>query len=135
MKKIAVIYFTVLFLFIYPFTEVVPNPDFIVSDILILNDNFIHIQIENRSVQDCKIKPELYEKIFLTLYINNLRRAEYKLKYMDKKLFKKSGKIIFRTNFRGQNELRIMAEINRLKIIPESNYSNNTLEKKLIIHE
>lgn len=110
-------------------------PDFTVSDIKVLGDKFIYLKLENQSIHDCIIKPEYIEKIFLTIYINDLKRAEYKLKYIDKKLLTKNSKILFRTNFRAPYRIKIKAEINMQKIIPELNLSNNILEKKLTPNE
>jgi hypothetical protein len=106
------------------------KPDFVVSDIVVLKDRFIHIKLQNRSARDFRVTPGIKEKIFLVIYINNIKRAEYKVKYIDAKLFKKKSTILFRTNFRIQRELKIKVEINRLKIIPESNFKNNTLIKR-----
>lgn len=106
-------------------------PDFVVGDIIAKSDGFIHIKLENRSPYDCPLKPALDEKIFLTLYIDGLKRAEYKLKYIDKKLFKRNGVVFFRTNFRAQANLKIKVDVNKAKIFSEANFLNNTLQKQL----
>jgi hypothetical protein len=110
------------------------NPaDFAVTGIFIKQDNFIHVKLQNLSAFDVSIQPGLKEKIFLTIYIDNIKRAEYKLKYMDRKLFKKRSTIFFRTNFRAQKgrRLKIKVHVNPLKIIKETNFLNNTLGKIL----
>jgi hypothetical protein len=107
------------------------RPDFAVTDILVMQDRFIHIKLSNRSAAGYPITPALKEKVFLTIYINNLKRAEYKIKYIDPKLFKKRGTILFRTNFRLQKSLKVTVEINRLKVIPENDFSNNRLTKQV----
>lgn len=107
------------------------KPDFIVSDIVVKPDQFIHIKLQNRSPVNVQVPGTIKEKVFLSIYNNNIKRAEYKLKYMDQKLFKPKGTILFRTNFRMQKGLRIKVEVNPLKIIPESNFLNNTLSKQL----
>ncbi len=107
-------------------------PDFKVTDILVHIDKFIYIKINNNSNFNFQIKPELNEIIFLTIYINKLKRAEYKLKYIDKKLFTNNSTIFFKTNFRAQPSLNIKVEINREKTIPESNYINNSMEKNFM---
>ena len=107
------------------------KPDFIVSDIVVKPDQFIHIKLQNRSQVNAQVPETIKEKIFLTIYINTIKRAEYKLKYMDQKLFKPKSTILFRTNFRKQKGLRIKVEVNPLKIIPESNFLNNTLTKQV----
>lgn len=106
-------------------------PDFTVSDIIVDTNKFIYIKINNNSNFNFQIKPELNENIFLTIYINKIKRAEYKLKYIDKKLFLGNSTIFFKTNFRAQSNLNVEVEINKEKIIPESNYLNNFMEKKL----
>lgn len=111
-------------------------PDFAVMDILKDKDNFICIKIQNLSPFDTDpslITPETKEKIFLAIYINNTKRSEYKLKYMDMKLFKQRSSILFRTNFRLQQgpELRVKAHINPQNILKEINSINNTFEKKM----
>ena len=107
------------------------QPDFIVSDIAAQPDQFIHVRLENRSPVNFQVSPEMKEKIFLTIYINDIKRAEYKLKYIDQKLFNPRSTILFRTNFRIQEDLRIKVQVNPLKIIPEANFLNNTLTKQL----
>jgi hypothetical protein len=106
------------------------KPDFIAADITVKADQFIHIKLQNKSTFNYSITPELKEKIFLTIYINNIKRAEYKIKYIDPKLFKPKGTILFRTNFRVQKGLNIKVQINRLKVIPESDFLNNQLIKQ-----
>jgi len=107
------------------------QPDFIVSDIAAQPDQFIHVRLQNQSPVNFQVSPEMKEKIFLAIYINDIKRAEYKLKYIDQKLFKPKSTILFRTNFRMQEGLRIKVEVNPLKIIPEANFLNNTLTKQL----
>lgn len=108
-------------------------PDFIVPDIIVPPDGFIHIVLRNGSPHGCAVTPQLKEKIFLTLYINNVKRAEYKLKYIDAKLFKPRGTVRFRTNFRlpGGAALKVKTHVNPLRIIEESNHGNNVREKQL----
>lgn len=111
-------------------------PDFAVTDILKDKDNFICIKIRNLSPFDTdtsQITTEAKEKIFLTIFINNTKRSEYKLKYMDMNLLKKNSTILFRTNFRLLQgpELTVKAHVNPQTIIQEINSLNNTLEKKV----
>ena len=112
-------------------------PDFTVTDILTKKDNFIYIKLRNLSIYGFQVTPEHKEKIFLTIFINNVKRSEYKLKYIDKKLFLEKSTVLFRTNFRSQkgSDLKVKVHLNRLKIIRESNFLNNTLEKKLRFNE
>ncbi len=112
-------------------------PDFTVIDIIAKKDNFIYIKLQNLSIHDFPVTPGLKEKIFLTIFINNVKRSEYKLKYIDKKLFLKKSAILFRTNFRMRKglNLKVKVQLNRLRIIHESNFLNNTLEKRLHLDE
>ncbi len=111
-------------------------PDFTVTDVFAKQDNFIYIKLQNLSphgLNPTQITPGIKEKIFLTIYIDNIKRSEYKLKYMDKRLFGKKSTILFRTNFRTQKglELNVKAHVNPLKLIGETNFFNNTLGKKI----
>jgi hypothetical protein len=128
--KYGFVFFLMTFCCLGGFTAA-EQPDFIVSDIAAQPDQFIHIKLQNRSPVNFQVSPEMKEKIFLTIYINDIKRAEYKLKYIDQKLFKPKSTILFRTNFRMQEGLRIKVEVNPLKIIPEANFLNNTLTKQL----
>lgn len=107
----------------------VTDVDFAVKDIRVETDGFIHILLENKTNIEVKLTPELLEKVFLIIYINNVKRAEYKVKYMATTLFKKQGDTLFRTNFRVPNALEVAVEINLLKVFPETNFSNNRLLK------
>jgi hypothetical protein len=104
--------------------------DFTVAEITAKADKFIHIKLQNLSNFNFSITPEHKEKVFLTIYINNIKRAEYKIKYIDLKLFKPKGIIYFRTNFRVQKGLNIKVQINHLKVIPETNFLNNQMIKQ-----
>jgi hypothetical protein len=125
MKKSTLILLTALCFFSINCLSAADKPDFIVADIMAQADQFIHLKLQNKSGFGCPISPELKEKIFLTIYIDNIKRADYKVKYMDARLFGPRGIIFFPTNFRVQKGLNIRVEINPLKIIPESDYSNN----------
>jgi hypothetical protein len=109
----------------------VETPDFVVSDILVRPNKFIYIKLQNRSSHSISLTKEQGEQIFLTLYINNIKRAEYKAKYLDKRLWQGNSTIYFRTNFRLIDQLKIKVEINRERAISESLFNNNSLEKSL----
>jgi hypothetical protein len=130
MKKSTLLFLLVLCVYGLSAPVAGDKPDFIAVDILVQADQFIHIKLQNKSAGDCVIPPELKEKIFLTIYINNIKRADYKIKYIDSKLFKAKGTILFPTNFRVQKGLNIAVEINPLKVIPESDYLNNKRVKR-----
>ncbi len=106
-------------------------PNFKVSDILVLADGFIALKIENTSSQDFTLPAQMREIVFLSLAINGIKRAEYKCKAMDPTVFLKKSSIIFKTNFRVGRAQRIRVEVNGEKTIPESDFSNNILEKDL----
>jgi hypothetical protein len=106
-------------------------PDFKIKDILVLQDGFIALKIENSSSQDCRLPANVQDKIFLSLAINGVKRAEYKIKAMDPTIFLKSSFIVFKTNFRAGQPLKIRVEVNVEKAIPESDFNNNVLEKDL----
>ena len=106
-------------------------PDFRVSAIFVLNDKFIAITLENISGEKWNLTPETKEQIFLTVYIDQIKRAEYKAKYIDPTLFLPKSRILFKTNFRLFQPLGIRVEINRDRLIPEPDYQNNSLEKTL----
>lgn len=127
MKKIVSI--IIIITALHNFLGAKENADFVISDILVLHQDFIYIKIENRSSIPVLSSPEQLNKPFLVIYINNIKRAEYKFKYMDQRLFLPNSSINFRTNFRAQGNLQIKAEINGIKLIPESNYQNNIFIK------
>lgn len=106
-------------------------PDFKISDILVLQDGFIALKIENYSNQDCRLPANVRDRIFLKLAINGVKRAEYKIKAMDPTIFLKNSFIIFKTNFRAGQPLRIRVDVNGEKAIPEADFNNNILEKDL----
>ncbi|MCP5053224.1 MAG: hypothetical protein GY940_39025 [bacterium] len=135
MKNKRLIYILLLFI-AYGYIAIPANaangkPDFTVSDIIVKPDRFIYIQLKNLSNVTSPITPPLKEKVFLTIYIDDLKRSEYKIKYIGPKLFRKKGNLLFRTNFRLQKKLKVTAEVNSRKVIPESRFSNNRLTKRL----
>ena len=106
-------------------------PDFKIHDILVLEDGFIALKIENSASQDCPLPASIRDRIFLSLAINGVKRAEYKIKAVDPTIFLKSSFIVFKTNFRAGLPLKIRVEVNVDKAIPESDFGNNVLEKDL----
>lgn len=106
-------------------------PDFKINEILVLQDGFIALKIENSSSQDCQLPAHARDRIFLSLAINGVKRAEYKMKAMDPTIFLKNSFIVFKTNFRASQPLRIRVDVNVEQAIPESDFSNNILEKDL----
>jgi hypothetical protein len=106
-------------------------PDFKISEILVLQDGFIALKIENSSGQDFALPSASRDRIFLSLAINGVKRAEYKFKTVDPTIFLRNSFIVFKTNFRAGQPLRIRVEVNGEKAIPESDFSNNVMEKDL----
>jgi hypothetical protein len=106
-------------------------PDFRTSDILVLQDGFIALKIENSADMDYFLTPQAREKVFLSLTINGVKRAEYKAKAIDPTLFLRRSFIVFKTNFRAGQPLRIRVELNVEKAVPEADLGNNILEKDL----
>lgn len=106
-------------------------PDFRVGEILILQDNFIALKIENASPHDWAPDAADREQVFLRLFINGVNRAEYLVKSVEPTLFLRRSMIVFKTNFRVIAPLRIRVELNGEKAVPESDYRNNLLEASL----
>lgn len=111
-------------------TGAAQQPDFVVTGIQAGGGGFVHVKLQNRGM-GYKVPGNVKEKIFLTIYINNIKRTEYKLKYLPPKLFNARSTVLFRTNFRYRKGLRITAEINRMKVVPEKNYTNNKMTSVL----
>jgi hypothetical protein len=126
MKKLPL--FLLLALKVLPAGEL---PDFKISDILVLQDGFIALKIENSSGQDFAMPAAARDRIFLSLAINGVKRAEYKFKAIDPTVFLQNSFIMFKTNFRASQPLRIRVEVNGEKAVPESDFSNNILEREL----
>ncbi len=106
-------------------------PDFKIGDVLVLSDGFIALKIENASSRDLVLPLSCRERIFLSLAINGVKRAEYKFKSIDPTIFLQRSFIVFKTNFRIGNPLRLRVELNGEKAVPESDFTNNVLEKEL----
>lgn len=123
--------FTLITLVFITFLMPADQPDFIITEIIAKPNQFIYLKLMNRSNISVKISQEQKEKIFIVIYINQIKRTEYKLKYIDAKLFQKNSTILMRTNFRFTTPIRMKIEINKARLIPESNYKNNALVKHL----
>lgn len=108
-------------------------PDLSVTKFIQSPSGFLHIQLENLSQNMITVKEEWREKVFLIIYINQVKRAEYPVKYFNPKLFSKNSSIIHKTNFRALGQLSITVKINPNRMIQETNYLNNELTKE--IHE
>jgi hypothetical protein len=106
-------------------------PDFKIGDVLVLPDGFIALKIENGSSRDLILPPSCRERVFLSLAINGVKRAEYRFKSIDPIIFLQSSFIVFKTNFRIGNPLKLRVELNGEKAVLESDFNNNVLEKEL----
>lgn len=106
------------------------KPDFKPGDILILADRFLAVRLQNDSGIVCTLDERNRECIMLVIYINGIRRAEYKAKYLDPTLFQPHSSVIVRTNFRiTADPLHIRAIVNPNRSLAEDRFQNNALEK------
>jgi len=130
MKKATLFWLSVcglaLTLFPNPSTA---KPDLLVSGILVLDDDFIAIRIENAAEAEVAVAEELRTKSFLTIFINGVNRAEYRFKYVDPTVFRKRSLVLVRTNFRAVSGLTVKAVVDPEAVIPETNELNNAREK------
>ncbi len=106
-------------------------PDFRAAGIVVLQDDFIALKIENSSPGDWAPSAVDNEKVFLRIFINEVKRAEYVVRSVDPTIFLRHSMIVFKTNFRAVAPMRIRVEINGEKGLPESDFSNNVLEASL----
>jgi hypothetical protein len=106
-------------------------PDFKVNDILVLQDGFIALKIENSSPGDFRLPSAARDRVFISLAINGVKRAEYKFKAVDPTVFLRNSFIVFKTNFRAGQPQRLRVEVNGERVVPESDFANNILEKDL----
>jgi hypothetical protein len=104
------------------------GPDFRTSEILLLQDGFIALKIENSSPQGWVPTKADCDKVFISLSINGVKRAEYQVRSVDPTIFLGHSLIVFKTNFRAITPLRIRVALNEEKALPESDFSNNVLE-------
>lgn len=104
------------------------SPNFRASEILVLPDGFIALRIENASAEDFPLPAASRDKVFISLAINGIKRAEYLAKTVDPALFLKHGAIVYKTNFRAGQALKIRMEVNKEKAFPENDLSDNALE-------
>lgn len=107
------------------------GPDFKTSGILLVQDGFIALKIENSSPRDWVPTVADRDKVFISLSINGVKRAEYQVKSVDPTIFLGNSLIVFKTNFRVITPLRIRVVLNEGKTLPESDFSNNILEIEL----
>jgi len=106
-------------------------PNFKARDILVLEDGFIALRIENTSAQDFALLPTLRERVFISLFVNGVKRAEYLAKAVDPAIFLKRSLIVLKTNFRAQQPLKIRMVVNGEGAFPEADPRDNVLEKDL----
>ncbi|HOW44470.1 MAG TPA: hypothetical protein PK919_04785 [Candidatus Aminicenantes bacterium] len=105
-------------------------PDFH-AGVLVLPDGFIALRIENAASRDWLPPAELHDRVFISLAINGIKRAEYLVKAVDPAIFRRQARIVFKTNFRAVQRLRMRVELNPERVIPESDFSNNICETEL----
>ncbi len=120
-----------LFLLAFSVLNAEDGPDFKASGVLLVQDGFIALKIENSSLQDWVPSPADRDKVFISLSINGVKRAEYQVKSVDPTIFLGRSLIVFKTNFRVITPLRIRVVLNEGKTLPETDFSNNILEIEL----
>lgn len=102
--------------------------DFAVSEIIIKPDKFLYVKLENLSGKPLLLTADLKEKTALIIYINDVKRVEYKFKYFNPAFFSQKNSILHRTNFRlSDKEIKVKATFDPLLQIAEKNRQNNTL--------
>jgi len=111
-----------------------PPADFAITDIKLGPEGFLEIHIANRSAEIHEPANKENEKTFLTITIEDVRRAEYKLKYMPLHLFQPLGKVTWKTNFRLGWSVRVHAQVKLPPLIPETRIEDNRLTKGLHPH-
>lgn len=107
------------------------TPNFRVGDILVLADGFIALKIENTAAQDYALPPAARDKVFISLSINGVKRAEYLAKAVDPAIFRQHSFIVFKTNFRAGLPQTIRVIVNGEGTVPETDRKDNILEKDL----
>jgi hypothetical protein len=120
-----------LFLLAFGVLNAEDVPDFKTTGILLVQDGFIALKIENSSPRDWVPTAADRDQDFISLSINGIKRAEYQVKSVDPTIFLGNSLIIFKTNFRVITPLRIRVVLNEGKTLPESDFSNNILEIEL----
>ena len=105
--------------------------DFAVQDMKIGREGFLIISLENLTPRAVHFPEELKEKVFLTISIDGLRRAEYKLKYMPGTLFASHGKAEWKTNFRLRVRARVRVEMNIPTVIDETRLHDNRMDRTI----
>lgn len=107
------------------------SADFAVSDLKLGPDGFLEVHLCNRAAERIHLAGEVMEKAFLTVSIQDVPRAEYKLKYIPAVLFAPGGKTVIKTNFRFSQSVKVTAVVNIPSIIPESRTQDNRLTRFL----
>jgi len=125
MRKIVIFFVMIFFINLVLHATI----NFSINRILINENGFIFIELKNNSTQDYKIKNP--NNIFLSIYINNIKRAEFSTKYINKSFFRPNSILLFKTNFKSIGSFIIKAVINEKRLIKESNYNDNILEKQI----
>ncbi len=101
--------------------------NFSIEDIVTKNDGFVYLKLKNNSNEIYYVKNP--DDIFLTLYINNIKRAEFKIKYISQNFFFPDQTLYFKTNFKAIGSFKIKVIINKYKKIKETKYTDNSIEK------
>lgn len=108
--------------------------DFAITDIKLGPEGFLEVHLANRLAKPQETTDTDKEKVFLTIAIEDIRRAEYKLKYMPRSLFEPLGRAIWTTNFRPARPVRVYAEVNLPPVILETRSEDNRMTRVLQPH-
>jgi hypothetical protein len=107
------------------------TPNFKASDALVLQDGFIALKIENAATRDYPLPEAARNRVFISLAINGVKRAEYLAKAVDPAIFLQRSLIVLKTNFRADRRLRIRVVVNPENALPDADPGDNVLEKEL----
>ena len=108
------------------------TPNFKASDVLVLQDGFIALKIENTASGDFVLPAAARNRVFISLAINGVKRAEYLAKAVDAAIFLRRSLIVLKTNFRADRPLRIRVVLNPENALPDSDPADNVLERELL---
>jgi len=102
--------------------------DFQIEKVLVDQNNFIVLELRN--VSEAFFSSEQYEQSrnlpFLTIYINNMKRAVIVVKFLPRELFFTSRRVTFKTNFQASPGLNFKFILNEDRLFPEKSYNNNS---------
>jgi len=110
------------------------RPNLLISDISVLDNDFIAVRLENRANVEVAVSDSLRQKVFLAVSINGVLRAVYRVKYVDPTIFLGRSVIWIQTSFRLSPGLNVKAVVDPEGAIAETDEADNTLEKTFAPH-